>query len=76
MDEYTMTCNGEVEFNDIYVIFSPNAFVKANSEGLTNDLLPRQLSYKDFQKWLVNNKKRDMKLNNKIFPIVISQNSN
>ena len=73
VDEYTMTCSQETEFNDIYVIFSPNAFVKANSDGPTNELLPRQISYKEFQKWLVNNKKRDVKLKNDIIQIKISQ---
>lgn len=73
VDEYTMTCSHETEFNDVYVIFSPNAFVKANSGESTDDMLPRQLSYKDFHKWLVNNKKRDVELKNEIINIKISQ---
>ena len=76
VDEYTMTCSRETEFNDIYVIFSPTAFVKANSVGSSNELLPRQLSYKDFQKWLANNKKRDIKLKNEVIDIKISKNPN
>lgn len=59
VDEYTMTCTREVEFNDIYVIFSPNPFTKAISNEFENEILPRQLSFKDFQKWLVKNRKRD-----------------
>jgi hypothetical protein len=67
VDEYTMTCNRETEFNDIYVIFSPNAFSKANSNESAEEVLPRQLSYEEFQKWLVKLRKRDTdaKVNNK-----------
>jgi len=59
VDEYTMTCSRDKEFNDIYVIFSPNAFTKANANETMNDVLPRQLSFEDFQKWLVKLRKRD-----------------
>lgn len=73
VDEYTLTCGREVEINDIYVIFSHNPFTKANADELKSDLLPRQMAYKDFQKWLVNNKKRDRKLISKVIEIKISQ---
>lgn len=63
VDEYTMTCNRDVEYNDIYVIFSPNPFTKANSSESISELLPRQLSYEEFQKWLVKNRKRDKQIN-------------
>ena len=59
VDEYTMTCSREVEFNDIYVIFSPNPFTKANANESDKEVLPKQLSYEDFQKWLVKNRKKD-----------------
>lgn len=59
VDEYTMTCSREVEFNDIYVIFSPNPFTKANANETTDDVLPRQLSYEEFQKWLMKNRTKD-----------------
>ena len=63
----TMTCSREIEYNDIYVIFSPNAFTKANSNINTNDILPRQLSFEEFQKWLVKLRKTDKEaiVNNK-----------
>lgn len=60
VDEYTMTCSCETEFNDIYVIFSPNAFTKANAYDTIDEVLPRQLSYDVFQKWLVKLRKQDM----------------
>ena len=61
IDEYVMTCNREVERNMIYVVFSMNQFIKANSlESM--DLLPRQLHFEDFQKWLVKCRMRDRKM--------------
>lgn len=64
---YTMTCSREIEYNDIYIIFSPNAFTKANTNESTEDVLPRQLSFEDFQKWLVKLRKIDKEaiVNNK-----------
>ncbi len=63
----TMTCSREIEYNDIYIIFSPNAFTKANTNESTEDVLPRQLSFEDFQKWLVKLRKIDKEaiVNNK-----------
>lgn len=63
----TMTCNREIEYNDIYIIFSPNAFTKVNTNESTEDVLPRQLSFEDFQKWLVKLRKTDKEaiVNNK-----------
>lgn len=59
VDEYTMTCARDVEFNDIYIVFSPNPFTKANVNKTNNEILPRQLSHAEFQKWLAKNRKKD-----------------
>lgn len=65
----TMTCSREIVYNDIYIIFffSPNAFTKANTNESTEDVLPRQLSFEGFQKWLVKLRKIDKEaiVNNK-----------
>ena len=61
VDEYTLTCNREVEFNDVYVIFSPYVFVKANSND-SDVYLPRQLSYDAFLKWLVKLRNNNIEL--------------
>ncbi len=58
VDELTMTCSRDMEINDIFVIFSPNAFAKANS-NVVSDNLPRQLSWEDFSEWLTRLRKRD-----------------
>ena len=62
VDEYTMTASREVEYNDLYVIFSPNSFTKANSITSDDEVLPRQMSYEDFQKWLVKARKKDTRM--------------
>ena len=59
VDEYTMTCNRDEEYNDIYIVFSPTPFTKANTNESVNEVSPRQLSYEDFQKWIVKTRKRD-----------------
>ena len=61
VDEYTMTCNGSVERNTIYVVFSPNVFAKANSNNV-DELLPQELSFEEFQKWLVKGRNRDKEM--------------
>lgn len=71
VDEYTITCNREVEFNDIYVIFSPNTFFKANTNKTGNDVLQRKLTYEDFQRWLVKNRKNDHQLSYSCYQISI-----
>lgn len=58
VDEYTMTCNSSVERNTIYVAFSPNEFAKANSNNV-EELLPQELPFEEFQKWLVKGRNRD-----------------
>jgi len=73
VDEYTMTCNGSVERNTIYVVFSTNEFAKANSNHV-DELLPQELSFEDFQKWLVKGRNRDKEMNVVKESIVITQN--
>lgn len=72
IDEYVMTCDKMIEQNTIYILFSPNQFVKANSCGeLTS--MPRQLSYKDFQKWLTEVRKKDSGMQVALQRIVIKK---
>lgn len=72
VDEYVLRCEGEVEHNQIYVIFSPERFHKASDSG-THDLLPRQLPAKEFREWMFNCRKRDKRMQVRIYPITISQ---
>lgn len=62
VDEYVMTCSNEKEYNTVYIIFSPNRFVKANSKDSDVEILPRQLSLDVFQKWLSKGRNRDKEM--------------
>jgi len=57
--EYTLNCRNEAEQNALYVVFTPHTLVKANDrESAANwqgEPMPRQLTYKDFLKWLEKN---------------------
>lgn len=78
-DEYVLTTGKELERNMLYVIFSPNAFVKANDNATDGKVvvgneeldLPRQLSYKDFQRWLLRNRRVDKQMQVVVKPIEI-----
>jgi len=72
VDEYVMTSERSSEHNQIYVIFSPNQFVKA-VDGNLNDGLPRQLSSEDFNKWLANCRKKDTSMTLQMIPITIEK---
>ena len=62
-DEYTLNCRNKAEQNALYVVFTPHTLVKANDrESGTNwqgEPMPRQLTYKDFLKWLADNQMSD-----------------
>ncbi len=58
VDEYVMTCSRSSEYNQIYVIFSPQPFAKA-ADNASEETLPRELDFEDFQKWLVRYRKID-----------------
>lgn len=81
-DEYNLTCEkGTLEQNLVYIVFSPNKFTKANDEESNKvvdvngdkELLPRSLSYADFQKWLMRCRRADKDMQVIIKPIVISR---
>lgn len=69
VDEYVMTCSRSSEHNLIYVIFSPQPFMKAvDEEGEKNQI--RILRISDLQKWLgFLSKKIELKTINKIITI-------
>lgn len=70
VDEYTMMCSHSQELNQIYVVFSPNTFVKA-TDGTREETLPRELSNEDFQKWLARNRTKDKDMTYKKIAISI-----
>lgn len=70
VDEYVMTCANSVEYNRIYIIFSPHPFFKA-TDSSSIESLPRLLDFKSFQEWLVKCRKMDADMNviNKVIKI-------
>ena len=72
VDEYTLTTERSLEHNQIYIIFSPNSFVKA-VDAHKSDGLPRQLSYADFNEWLVKCRKRDKDMTVRMVPVMIKK---
>lgn len=73
-DEYVMTCSRGKELNRIYILFSPKPFSKAlDEERLDERLLPRELKYKDFQRWLTACRKRNKEMCLEIKDITINQ---
>lgn len=57
-DRIRMTCEREVEYNDLYVVFSPNRFAKAQNAGISDGQLP-QVSQKAFFDWLTKCRTKD-----------------
>lgn len=70
VDEYTLVCESEKEFNIIYVLFSPIEIAKKigfKSHSLEN---PDYISYSDFKVWLSETLSKDKRL--KIHELSIS----
>ena len=71
VDELVMTVDGDLERDQLYVVFSPNPFAKTVDHD-SGEGLPRSLSIEEFRKWLVNSRRKDMKMNVKIMNLVIN----
>lgn len=61
VDEYTMTCERSSEQNQIYIVFSPQPFAKAADNAMA-ELLPRELGFEDFHKWLAKSRRYDKEM--------------
>ena len=70
-DELTITLDGDVERNQVYVLFSPNPFNRASDTNAAAGL-PRSLSYDDFTRWLSNTRKRDPRMGMKVMHLEIT----
>lgn len=69
VDQYRMSSLYPVEQNQIYVVFSPQPFVKAADR--TGDGQLRELKGDEFLKWLAKCRKRDTSMSIKMIPIAI-----
>ena len=72
VDEYRMSCGESPEQNQIYIVFSPQPFAKA-ADNATAELLPRELEYKDFQKWLARCRTKDNNMQVINLPLTIKK---
>lgn len=72
-DQFRIATDGDIEFNKIYVVFSPSYFAKPVTRPRTQAEELPSLSEDDFSKWLVKTRRNDPKLgvkqmNLKIYP--------
>ena len=72
VDEYVMTCSRSSEYNQIYVIFSPQPFAKA-ADNASEETLPRELGLEDFQKWSTKCNIKDHNMQIQLKPILIKR---
>lgn len=70
VDEYVMTCSKDAEYNDLYIVFSPNEFYKSNTTS-ANGNMPREIPFSDYQKWLSKCKNADSKMQVTVMSITI-----
>lgn len=61
IDEYRLSAEAAVEWNEVYVVFSPNIFAKAIT-NTSDDLAPRELTFKDFSAWLTRCQTKDAEM--------------
>lgn len=76
IEQYILTTEGSLQdINQFYFIFSPREFTKALDKfGKTKDgdVLPRNLSWEDFQRWILRVRSNDKQMAVQIKNIVIS----
>ena len=74
--ELEMTCDEDgIEHNVIYVLFSPNPFIKAvDKAGGSNGrlVMPPQLGMKEFTRWMTKMCSRDEKMSRKMIHLVVT----
>lgn len=71
--DYGLTCNGGIEVNRIYIIFSPNKFSTADDVIPEEVIAPASIDFEGFQKWLSRCRKRDREMSLKIRDVVIRE---
>lgn len=70
-EQYVMTAEG-TEHNNVYIIFSPNEYIKPIDRSPREEQALRELSLEDFRKWIQRVQTLDPKLQVINIPIVIS----
>lgn len=73
VDEYTLLCGNEKEFNTLYVLFSPFEIGKQTGFDSSVNDKPDNISYKDFKQWLSKTLSKNKRLQFKEISIAISK---
>lgn len=73
IDEYVLTANNDFEYNDYYILFSPEQYTKALLRTDDSEMLPKTISLRDFQKWLAQTKIQNTRLSLQKITIKISK---
>lgn len=73
VDAFCIGTDGEIEFNKLYVVFSPNPFSIPVLHPAKSDITLPYLTEEEFSKWLVKNRRNDPKMgvkqiNLKLYP--------
>ncbi len=71
VDEYTLTCAAEKEYNVLYVIFCPRKITKGMLSAGEDETIPNHLSFVDFKKWMAGLRKQFNDLTCVEIPITI-----
>lgn len=81
VDELVLTCAPEKteEYNQLFIIFSPNKYGKVlskNGQQQRGDglIIPSSLDYKEFNKWLMRCQQKDEEMEVRRIPIKITNN--
>lgn len=73
VDEYTLSCETDKEFNTLYVLFSPTSIGKRNGFDSAIEDKPTNISFKDFKIWLSKSLSKDKNLQFQVTHITISK---
>lgn len=71
-EQYQLTTDADIERNTLYIVFSPNEYVKPVDRSSEEELALRELTTADFRRWVTNLRLSDPKLQLVVKPITIS----
>ena len=73
VDEYTLNCENDKEFNTLYILFSPSLIGKRNGFDDSIEDKPDNISFKDFKSWLSKTLSKDSNIQYQEINISISK---
>lgn len=73
IDEYTLSCENDKEFNTLYILFSPSNIGKGNGFVSSIEDKPDNISYKEYKQWLSKTLSKDKNLQFQRINISISK---